>query len=254
MAGKYQKLAGKHVLIIGGTAGAGFCVAEASLESGASVTVSSSSTERVNSAVERLKSSYPDGKVAGYQCDLSKPTVEADIEKLFEQTGKVDHVVFTAGDPLAIMELKDTTMENILKAGQVRFFAPLLVAKVATKYLSPGPQSSIIITSGTAADRPFPGFSVVSSFAAGAHGMVRALALELAPIRVNCVALGSVDTELWSGFDPEKRQAMFKSMAEKNPTKHVGLPEETAEAYLWLMKDSNATGTIARSDSGGLLV
>ncbi|KAM3083864.1 hypothetical protein ACMFMF_001224 [Clarireedia jacksonii] len=254
MPGKYQKLAGKHVLVIGGTAGAGFCVAEASLESGASVTVSSSSPQRVSSAIERLKSSYPEGKIAGYQCDLSKPSVEADIEKLFEQTGKVDHVVFTAGDPLANMQLKDATLENILKAGQVRFFAPFLVAKVATNYLSPGPQSSVIITTGSAADRPLHGFSVISGFAAGVHGMVRGLALELAPIRVNAVSLGAVDTELWSAFEPEKTKAMFKGIEEKVPTKHVGLPEETAEAYLWLMKDSNATGTIARTDSGALLV
>ncbi|KAM3087958.1 hypothetical protein ACMFMG_002027 [Clarireedia jacksonii] len=232
MPGKYQKLAGKHVLVIGGTAGAGFCVAEASLESGASVTVSSSSPQRVSSAIERLKSSYPEGKIAGYQCDLSKPSVEADIEKLFEQTGKVDHVVFTAGDPLANMQLKDATLENILKAGQ----------------------SSVIITTGSAADRPLHGFSVISGFAAGVHGMVRGLALELAPIRVNAVSLGAVDTELWSAFEPEKTKAMFKGIEEKVPTKHVGLPEETAEAYLWLMKDSNATGTIARTDSGALLV
>lgn len=75
--------------------GIGFAVAEASIESNASVTISSSSTSRVESAVEKLKKTYPSAKVAGYACDLSKKTLEEDIKDLFEKTGKLDHIVFT---------------------------------------------------------------------------------------------------------------------------------------------------------------
>lgn len=95
MASKYQKLLNKHVLVIGGTSGIGFAVAEASLASGAHVTVSSSSQSRVESTVQRLTSTFPLGTVAGFACDLSKPTVEHDIKALFEKVGKVDHIVFT---------------------------------------------------------------------------------------------------------------------------------------------------------------
>jgi NAD(P)-dependent dehydrogenase (short-subunit alcohol dehydrogenase family) len=150
---KYNKLAGKRVLVIGGSSGSyshphfymcsfwqiqgiGFAVAEASLESGASVTISSSSSSRVESAVEALRKSYPEGKVAGYSCDLSKPTLEQDIEALFKQTGKVDHIVFTAGDRLATIPLQEITLESIQRAGQIRFIAPLLLAKVGSRYLS----------------------------------------------------------------------------------------------------------------------
>jgi NAD(P)-dependent dehydrogenase (short-subunit alcohol dehydrogenase family) len=128
--------------------GIGFCVAEASVESGARVTISSSSPKRVETALEALKKSYPSGTVAGYACDLSSPTVESDIEGLFEKTGKVDHIVFTAGDKLATIPLQEITLERMLKAGQVRFFAALLVAKVGSRYLSPGPLSSITLTTG----------------------------------------------------------------------------------------------------------
>jgi len=126
---KYNKLQGKRVLVIGGTSGIGFSVAEASLESGASVTISSSSAARVESAIERLQLAYPSGEVNGYACDLSKPTVEQDLEALFEKTGKINHIVFTAADKLAIQPLSDITMESILKAGHIRFFTPLLMAK-----------------------------------------------------------------------------------------------------------------------------
>ncbi|PBP22612.1 short chain dehydrogenase [Diplocarpon rosae] len=251
---KYNKLAGKHVLIIGGTSGIGFAVAEASIESGAFVTVSSSNSERVNSSVEKLKKSYPGAKVTGYTCDLSKPSLEQDIEALFQQVGKLDHIVFTAGDKLASMPIQSITYEAIIRAGQIRFIAPLLVAKVGSKYLNPGPASSIVLTSGHVADRPIPEWSIVAGYCAGLHGMTRNLAIDLKPIRVNLVSPAAVVTELWKDMSQDQQQEMFKGIAEKVPTGHVGKPEEVAEAYLWLMKDSNVTGNIAASDSGASLV
>lgn len=95
MASKYRKLQNKHVLVIGGTSGIGFAVAEGSLASRASVTVSSSNQSRVDSAVQKLKASFPQATVAGFTCDLSKPTVEQDVEALFGKVGKVDHIVYT---------------------------------------------------------------------------------------------------------------------------------------------------------------
>jgi len=91
---------------------------------------------------------------------LSKPTLEQDLEALFEKTGKVDHIVFTAGDRLATTSLAESTLESIQRAGQIRFFAPLLVAKVGRKYLTGGAQSSIVLTTGSVADRPVPNVSL----------------------------------------------------------------------------------------------
>ncbi|KKY30244.1 putative short-chain dehydrogenase [Diaporthe ampelina] len=149
MASKYQKLLNKHVLVIGGTSGIGFGVAEASLASGAQITVSSSNQSRVDAAVEKLKADFPDQKVAGYACDLSKPTVEQDLEALFSKVGKVDHIVYSAGDKLAAAPIQEINYEKIVAAGQVRFIAALLAAKVGSKYLKPGPYSSITLTTGS---------------------------------------------------------------------------------------------------------
>jgi len=251
---KFNKLAGKHVLIIGGTAGIGYCVAEGCIESGASVTISSSTQSRVSSAVKSLQSAYPDSKVRGFICDLSKDTVEQDIEKLFEQTGNVDHIVFTAGDKLAMKPIHEITLESIKAAGQVRLFAPLLVAKVGSKYLSAGPEASIVLTTGTVGDHPNPNWSIVAAYASGLHGMTRNLALDLKPIRVNLVSPGAVDTELWRDMPAEDKEKMFKALSAKLPTGRVAKPESVAEAYLFLMKDSNVTGTVISSNSGSLLV
>lgn len=250
---KYNKLANKHVLIIGGSSGIGYAVAEACLSCSASVTISSSSVARIKSAVESLQTSYPGAHVRGLPCDLSQPSLEQDLTTLFEQVGRVEHIVFTAGDPLGVVPLRDTTLEKIKAAGQVRFFAPLLVAKIGSRYLGPGPECSIIITSGGVAERPQPDWSIVASYAAGLHGMVRNLALDLKPVRVNLVQPGAVDTPLWRLGD-ERKEKMFEGIRARVPTGRVAGPEDVAEAYLWLMKDRNVTGTVATSDSGSHLV
>ncbi|PVH86283.1 NAD(P)-binding protein [Cadophora sp. DSE1049] len=222
---KYNKLAGKHVLVIGGTSGIGFSVAEASLESGARVTISSSNPNRVRSSITSLQASYPHATITGHVCDLSQPSLESDVAALFEKTGKVDHIIFTAGDSLAQMPLSSITLPSLIAAGQIRFFAPLIVAKIGSKYLTPDPESSIVLTMGAVGERPTKDWSVIASYAAGLHGMTRNLALDLRPVRVNCVLTG-----------------------------RVGRPEDVAEAYLWLMKDSNVTGFVASSNAGSTLV
>ena len=195
-----SKLANSRILIIGGSSGIGFSVAEASLEYGATVIISSSSQSRIDSSIAALQKTYPSAKsrVSGCACDLSTSSLEANIEHLFAQCGseKLDHVVFTAGDKLATTKLEDVTLESIHNAGQVRFYAPLLVAKYAVKHLNPGPASSITLTSGSVSEKPNKGWAVVGSFGTGLHGMTRSLALDLEPVRVNLISPGLVMTPL----------------------------------------------------------
>lgn len=153
-----------------------------------------------------------------------------------------------------MIPVKDFTYEKIIQAGQIRFVAPLLVAKVGSKYLNAGPESSIVLTTGSVSEKPNPNWSVVAAYAAGLHGMTRNLALDLKPIRVNLVSPGAVDTELWKDFTAEQKEGFFKSISAKVPTGRIGRPEDVAEAYLWLMKDSNVTGFVASTNSGTLLV
>lgn len=257
MASKYQKLQNKHVLVIGGTSGIGFAVAEGSLASGARVTVSSSSPSRVESAVQKLTSSFPDSTVAGHACDLSKPTVEQDLEALFSKVGSVDHIVYTAGDKLATMPVAEITYEKVLAAGHLRFFAPLLAAKVGSRYLSPGPYSSIVLTTGTVSQKPRPDWTAVAGYGSALHALTRNLALDLQPLRVNCVSPGAVETELWDTVAPageEEKKKMFEAVAKSAPTGRLAKPEDVAEAYLFLMKDPNVTGSVIDTNSGALLV
>ena len=109
------KLEGSRALIIGGTSGLGFAVAEACIEYGALVTISSSNKNRVQDTIEKLKKSYPSAtdKLFGLTVDLSKAdALEDELKKLLENSvkemgQKLDHVVFTAGDALSILKLED---------------------------------------------------------------------------------------------------------------------------------------------------
>lgn len=184
---KYMnKLNGSRILIIGGSSGLGYAVAEATLEHGANVTISSSNPQRVLSKVEQLKESYPSAanRIHGLAADLSNPdTVEQEIENLFKSTikslegGKLDHVIFTAGDALAMMELKDLSLDKIRAAGQLRFFAPLLVGKFVEQYLEKSLKSSYTITTGMISERPVSNWSVIAAYAGGHHAMVKNLVM-----------------------------------------------------------------------------
>lgn len=135
-----SKLSGKRVLVLGGTSGIGYCVAEAALEHGATVIVSSSSASKIAQTTYRLKGAYPDSasRVSGHRCDLSQPaSLEGNLETLFKASTtegtKIDHVVFTAGDALTLKTVAEATIEDIQAAGVVRFMAPLVLGKVAPK-------------------------------------------------------------------------------------------------------------------------
>ncbi|KAJ0336238.1 hypothetical protein COL922a_008200 [Colletotrichum nupharicola] len=258
MSTKYNKLAGKHVLVIGGSTGIGFGVAEAVLAAGASVTISSSSRSKLSAAVASLQATMPSSssspKIQSFTADLSGPDAEERLEAVFKQTEPINHVVFTAADSLSLMMLQDLTPDKILAACQMRLVAPLMAVKVAARYLPKSNESSFIITSGSAAHKSTPGWSVVSYFTAGLQGMVKQLAVELKPLRVNAVAPGHVDTELWDHMSAEEKKAMIKGVEETVPTGQFGRVEDVVEAYLWLLRDRNATGTVAATDGGSMVV
>ena len=249
-----DKLAGKSILIIGGTSGIGLSVASLCLAHGARVIISSSTEPKLSNALSRLKTAYPQGNLQGQICDLRAATVESSVKALFETVGHVDHVVHTAGDPLATCPLAEITVAKIQKAGEVRFVSALIVAKYAAQYLTGGPSSSLTLTSGTVAERPHADWSIVAGYAAGLYGMVKNLALDMKPLRVNLVTPGGVDTELWDGMTADKKQEFFDGIKARVPTGEVARPEDVAEAYLYAMRDFNVTGAVLKSDSGAAVV
>lgn len=267
MTTKYtSKLVNQRVLIFGGTSGIGFCVAEAAFEHGAHLIISSSNPSKLEKTVTRLRQAYPDQAAAQtiitHTCDLSDTAnLDSNLANLFKTvtndgTIKINHVVSTAGNALRNPTLAELTPEIIQKAGVVRFVAPLMIAKYIPQYMDLAPANSFTVTGGLRAQKPAPGWSVITAFASGLEGMVRGLALDLKPLRVNIVSPGAVKTELFSGIPgitSEKLEGLLESFRSQTTTGTVGRPEDLAESYLYLMKDQFATGSIVESNGGALL-
>jgi NAD(P)-dependent dehydrogenase (short-subunit alcohol dehydrogenase family) len=264
---KFSKLRDARVLLLGGTSGIGFATAEASIEAGAIVIVSSSTSERLSSALSGLKTAYPEAatlnKIHGYLCDLSQAgSLEVNIKTLLERatdnnTHKLDHIAYTAADIPRIPGLAEYQPTETKTATTIlRYDAPIVFGKLAPHYMNPGPRSSITFTGASTARKPAPGRGLLTAIGSSTEGLAKGLAVDLAPIRVNAVSPGTTDTELLralAGPDP-KVQAGFKEMLKKATLLNkVAEPEEVAEAYIYLMKDSNVTGEIIHTDAGRLL-
>jgi NAD(P)-dependent dehydrogenase (short-subunit alcohol dehydrogenase family) len=230
----------QRIVIIGGTSGLGFATARAASAEGASVVVASSSKASVDRALTKLP-----GGSEGHPLDV---TDESAVRDFFEGVGAFDHLVYTAGEPVLTASLAQTEIETARRFFTIRYFGALTAAKYGAPHLRPG--GSIVFTSGIASTRPQGGTAVVSSVAAAIEGLTRALALELAPIRVNAVVPSIIRTEMW-GDHPEE---LYAAVAESLPLRRVGEPDDVADAYLYLMRNKHTTGTLVTIDGGAVLV
>jgi len=264
MPGKYtNKLYSKRVLVLGGTSGIGFCVAENALENGATVIVASSRQESIDKTLSRLRESYPDltGQISGHTIDLRSDDAEASIISLLDavtNSGKdlLDHIVSTAGDGLAIEPLSAfASAEKLFGAQRVRVVAPILIAKHAPgKYLRTSNHSSITLTGGVNSYRPGNNWTIPAATGTALQGLVRGLAVDLRPIRVNLVEPGAVDTELFGKVFNEEQLEQFREEFKKQTlTGAIGRPEDVSEAYLYFMRDAFVTGQCNLTEGGLLL-
>lgn len=234
-----MSLKNAKVLIIGGTSGIGLGVATAAAERGAIPVVVS----RRQSSVDRALANLPD-QASGATVDLTDP---ASLNQLAEDVGAIDHLVFTAGESLELAPLADLTPDIVNRFFGTRFVGALSAVRVFAPHIAAG--GSITLTSGTAAEQP--GFGALPVSLCGAmNALTRALAFELAPLRVNAVAPGVVRTPLWDALADADRQAMYSQAAQQLPLGRIGEVADVARAYLYCMEQEFGTGTVITVDGG----
>ena len=157
----------------------------------------------------------------------------------------------TAGTLVLDAKLAPDT-STLAPAMDMRFWGALYAAKYAAPKIRPG--GSITFMSGTASRRPLPGASVATASCGAVDAFARGLALDLAPIRVNTIQPGYVDTPLFDGIFGAQRDEILAAAGAKLPVGRIGRPDEIAQAVLFLMKNGYVTGINLVVDGGGLLV
>ncbi len=234
-----MSLQGQRIVIIGGSSGIGFATGQMAAAEGAEVVIASRSEEKLRRAKEKIK-----GNVEIFTVNVMD---EESVKELFNRVGEFDHLT-TPGSEAAMGPFLKIEIPKARAAFDSKFWGQYHAARYGAPKIGPG--GSIIFFAGIWSQRPVPGSSVVTAINSAIEGLGRALSLELAPIRVNTISPGIVDTPIYAGMSPEKREAMFKQAAESVPAKRIARPEEIAQAVLYLMSNTYTTGSTLYVDGG----
>ena len=239
-----KTLSNQRTVILGGSSGLGLATARAAAAEGAEVIIASSSQVRINNALKSLPQN-----ATGHASDLS---YEANIQDFFSKIGAFDHLVYTAAENLNLKRIADTDLAEARNFFKLRFWGALAAVKYGAPLIREG--GSISLTSGIASQRPGAGWGMAAAICGAMEGFTRAMAMELAPIRVNAVMPGVIETDLWNGMSDKDRQQFYHSTASSLLVKRVGQPEDIAEAFVFLIKQTFATGQTFIIDGGTVLV
>jgi NAD(P)-dependent dehydrogenase (short-subunit alcohol dehydrogenase family) len=233
----------EHVVIVGGGSGMGRALAAELVAQGSEVTVAGRSAAKLDAVRAEL----------GVRTVVTDLGTEADIERLFATTGKVSHIVTTAADVGgAYQPISEYDVTAARAAVDSKLFGPLLLAKHGAPVLETG--GSIVFTSGIAAYRPGPRGSLLAALNGALASLASALAVELAPIRVNVISPGWVDTAIWQDVAGDAAPERLAAMAARLPVGRIGRTQDIAAAIIALLRNGFITGTVLHADGGHRLV
>ena len=232
-------LAGKKVVVVGGSSGIGLATAELAKAQGAEVVIGSRNADKVKAAAAKVGAK-------GIAADV---TSDQSVTDLFRACGPVDHVVVSAAQ-LRTGPFKTVAMEDVRATLEAKLWGAWRCARAAD--IKPG--GSLSLVSGFLSIRPRPNSAIVSVSNGALESLTRALALELAPIRVNCVSPGIIDTPIRAAMPEAARNDMLAKTAAALPVRRVGLGEDVAQQILVFMTNGFMSGSIVYLDGGALVV
>jgi NAD(P)-dependent dehydrogenase (short-subunit alcohol dehydrogenase family) len=251
----------RTVVVIGRGSGIARAIVDAASGAGARVVVAGRDTEALREAYAgRMDERVQDGRAQDEQTqselDEHGPAIRAEqvdvtddasIAAFADRLGPVDHLVTTASARARGL-LKDLDRADILRSLDTKVVGPLMLAKHFAPTIADG--GSFTLFSGVAAFKPAVGYMGVAITNGAADFLARSLALELAPIRVNAISPGVIDTGIWDSLGEEGKEQYFAHFRARNPARRIGSVEDIADAVMFAMTNPFLTGVTLRVDGG----
>jgi NAD(P)-dependent dehydrogenase (short-subunit alcohol dehydrogenase family) len=236
------RLDGQTVVLIGGSSGIGLATARLARAEGAAVILTARSADRL--------------QVVGLELGASIAAFDAtDFDRLArffdELPGPIDHVLVTGPGPY-YAPLADFDVEEARRDVEAHILLPVELARNAVGKVRPG--GTLLFMGGTGGRRPAVGLVLISALTAAMPALTKSLALELAPIRVNLIAAGFVDTPLSATLLGDQIDARRAQLRTTLPIGRVVGPEDVAELAVHLMENTAVTGATFDVDGGQQLV
>jgi NAD(P)-dependent dehydrogenase (short-subunit alcohol dehydrogenase family) len=231
-----------YSIIIGGSSGMGFGCAKHLYAQGHNVLIASRSEEKLESAKNDI------GAINTKKIDILD---EQSISSFFSEIDSFDHLIISAADFISgpFLSLKTQDARHFFES---KFWGSYLAVKYGAQKIAK--QGTITLFSGLVASKPVKSLSTTAAINGAIESLTRSLALELAPIRVNAIAPGTVETPVWNTISEGPRQDYFKQKAKTLPVGRIGQPDDIAKAALYLIECGFVTGTILHVDGGDAIV
>jgi NAD(P)-dependent dehydrogenase (short-subunit alcohol dehydrogenase family) len=230
-----MKFNDQKVVIAGGTSGIGLAAAHYFLQEGARVTVTGRNAGRLAAANE-----------AGLKAQAVDSRDRKALDSFFAAHGPVDHLVIAASGAKGMGNFAELPLEQLREGFAEKFWAQLETVQAALPVL----RGSITLITAISSIARLPGTSGLAAINGALELMVPVLARELAPVRINAVSPGVVDTPWWDFLPEEGKQAAFSQLTASVPARRVAKPEEVADVVGFLAGNAYVTGKVIGVDGG----
>ena len=233
----------RTALVVGGTSGIGLATARRLHTLGATVHIVGRRKQRLDDVA------VTDPGLIGHQADGSN---RGEITGALEAIGQIDWLIITLSGSEGPGPIADLDLDLLRRAFDAKFWGHITTIQAAVPYLTPS--GSITLLGAITARTGMPGTAGIAAINGAVEALIKPLAAELAPIRVNGVSPGLVDTPWWSGLPDDARQAYFAQAARALPARRIATADDIAEVVVLAATNANTTGTIIETDGGARLV
>ncbi|MFE3100490.1 SDR family oxidoreductase [Nocardia tengchongensis] len=230
----------QRVVIMGGSSGIGEATAAVFAAAGAEVVITGRGRDKLDAAVARIG-----GDTTSYAVDA---TDQAAVDAFFARVGTIDHLVISVSGSAGSGPFAELDLEQLAAGFDGKFWPQVRILKAALPHLDS--RGSVTLVTAGSSRSAFPGTAGLAAINGALDAMVPPLAVELAPLRINAVSPGVVDTPWWDRVPEAQRTALFDGLVATTPVGRVGRPEDIARAIHMLATNGFITGVVLDANGG----